>query len=109
MAEQGLKSFAVDAHHPVFAGHFPACPIVPGVMLLEWVLGEAARTLRRAPAELRVRETKFFTPLGPGQRATLQLNHVAPARCAFDVRRNDVTGVQVARGLLEWDADDAGA
>ena len=64
--------FQLAPDHPVFAGHFPGRPIVPGVMLLDWVLREAARALGRAPAQIRVREAKFFTPLAPAQRAELK-------------------------------------
>lgn len=105
MAEALVKWFELAADHPVFAGHFPGRPIVPGVMLLEWVQAEVAAALGRAPRELRVREAKFFTPLEPRQRALLHFD--APAagalRCAFEIRREATV---VARGTLEWDGRD---
>jgi 3-hydroxyacyl-[acyl-carrier-protein] dehydratase len=91
--------FSVPPEHPIFAGHFPGRPIVPGVMLLEWVLAEVARSTQRATAELRVREAKFFTPLGPGERAELRLDATA-SRCGFEIRGN---AAAVARGVVEWD------
>jgi 3-hydroxymyristoyl/3-hydroxydecanoyl-(acyl carrier protein) dehydratase len=101
MAEAPRLLFAVPADHPVLRGHFPGRPIVPGVMLLEWVLEAAARDQARAPASLRVREAKFFTPLAPAQRAELLLEP-GERRCGFRVMHGDVL---IARGLLEWDAD----
>ncbi|HKU90109.1 MAG TPA: hypothetical protein VJP84_09955 [Steroidobacteraceae bacterium] len=100
MAER-LVSFEVAADHPVFAGHFPGRPIVPGVMLLEWAQAEIGQAAGRAPRELRVREAKFFTPLGPGQRAQLRFEPPAngATRCAFDIRRDQTL---VVRGTLEW-------
>jgi 3-hydroxymyristoyl/3-hydroxydecanoyl-(acyl carrier protein) dehydratase len=94
-------TFEVPPDHPVFAGHFPGRPIVPGVMLLEWAQAEIAATLGRAPHELRVREAKFFMPLEPAQRA--RLSFAAPTasavRCAFEIHREETL---VVRGTLEW-------
>lgn len=61
----------VERDHPVFAGHFPGEPIVPGVLLLDWALCEIeAREhslLERCvllPGKLNV--VKFLTPVRPG-------------------------------------------
>jgi 3-hydroxymyristoyl/3-hydroxydecanoyl-(acyl carrier protein) dehydratase len=104
MAER-VMNFEVAADHPVFAGHFPGRPIVPGVMLLEWAQAEISESLGRVPRELRVREAKFFSPLEPGQQAQLRFEPPArdATRCAFDIRRDDTV---VARGTLEWDLRD---
>ena len=95
-------SLVVAPDHPIFAGHFPGRPIVPGVMLLEWVLAEVAKSTGRATPALRVREVKFFTPLSPGERAELRIDAGAAdaTRCAFDIRCN---ANAVARGVVEWD------
>jgi 3-hydroxymyristoyl/3-hydroxydecanoyl-(acyl carrier protein) dehydratase len=92
------RRLRVAPDHPVFAGHFPGRPIVPGVMLLEWVMTEVAAVLGRAPAALRLRESKFFTPLAPGAEAELQCEF-REARCTFDIR---CESGNVARGVLEW-------
>jgi 3-hydroxymyristoyl/3-hydroxydecanoyl-(acyl carrier protein) dehydratase len=88
----------VPADHPVFAGHFPNRPIVPGVMLLEWVLEEIGAALGRPPATLRLRESKFFTPLSPGDDAEL---HCEPGetRYSFAIRCGSAS---IARGVVEW-------
>lgn len=100
MAEAGARFFVVPAGHPIFAGHFPGRPIVPGVMLLEWALEEIARLCACAPSALRIREAKFFTPLGPDNRAELHFE-LAEGRCAFSIQHDTVI---IARGILEWDA-----
>jgi 3-hydroxyacyl-[acyl-carrier-protein] dehydratase len=101
MAELRTKFFTVAADHPIFAGHFPGRPIVPGVMLLEWVVAEVSLALGRSPAALRVREAKFFQPLEPGQRAQLTVDSGGTGtRCAFDIR---CEATAIARGILEWD------
>ena len=100
MSEPGSKSFVVPAGHPIFAGHFPGRPIVPGVMLLEWVLEEIARLRECAPSALRIREVKFLAPLEPASRAELHFE-LAAGRCSFSIQHDTVT---IARGSLEWDA-----
>lgn len=100
MAEAGVKTMQVPAAHPVFAGHFPGRPIVPGVMLLEWVVDELGQSIGRVPGALRVRECKFFTALCPEQRAELRLE-VGETRCTFDIRLADAS---IARGVVEWGA-----
>jgi 3-hydroxymyristoyl/3-hydroxydecanoyl-(acyl carrier protein) dehydratase len=93
---------SVPAEHPVFRGHFPGNPIVPGTLLLEWVQREVAQLLGRAPSALRVRESKFFTPLAPLQRAELSLE-IGASRCAFSIQCD---AVRIARGILEWGDND---
>jgi 3-hydroxyacyl-[acyl-carrier-protein] dehydratase len=101
MAED-LKTWSLPPEHAVFRGHFPGNPIVPGVMLLEWVLDEVAQTLCCAPSALRVREAKFFTPLAPAQRAELRCE-MGEHRCSFSIQHRSVP---IARGVLEWSAHD---
>jgi hypothetical protein len=71
-------------------------------MLLEWVLNGIAQSRRCAPSALRIREAKFFTPLGPAESAELRLE-LAHSRCTFSIHREAVT---IARGVVDWTADD---
>ena len=97
-----VKTWSLPANHPVFRGHFPGNPIVPGVMLLEWVQDEVARAVSRAPSALRIREAKFFTPLGPAQLAELHCE-IGERRCTFSIRHAKAS---IARGVLEWSPDE---
>jgi 3-hydroxyacyl-[acyl-carrier-protein] dehydratase len=101
MAERESCTLRVPADHPVFAGHFPGRPIVPGVMLLEWVLAEIASRVAPTPARLRVREVKFFAPLEPERVASLQFE-AGVARATFAIHCD---GAPIARGVVEWDGD----
>lgn len=67
----GDYRFRVPAGHPVLAGHFPDCPIVPGSLILDHVLrawGGSRGTLVSA---------KFHSPLGPDQEARVRLEPAA--------------------------------
>jgi 3-hydroxyacyl-[acyl-carrier-protein] dehydratase len=58
----------VPADHPALAGHFPGEPIVPGVVLLDYVLRAAGKGKARFPA------VKFHAPLGPGQEFDIRID-----------------------------------
>lgn len=70
MSEQTVALFA-NADNPVFAGHFPGRPIVPGVVLLDWVIAaiEAAEKLKILPGKLNV--AKFLGAVSPDTRLLL--------------------------------------
>lgn len=71
-APDGLAAevaFAPDL--PVFAGHFPGAPLVPGVLLIDAVRAACERLLGR-PLPLReIRDARFLGPLLPGETAAL--------------------------------------
>lgn len=87
----------VPASHPALAGHFPGRPVVPGVLLLEAVLG-AAEAAEGAPLALAaVPSAKFLQPLLPDQEARIHLQREG-TRLRFRVLRDDDL---LAQGTLE--------
>lgn len=73
----------VSAADEAFAGHFPDCPILPGVVQTDWAVRFAAEYLGAAPATVRDLRIKFRQPVLPDmtfrlaltfQRATLRLS-----------------------------------
>jgi 3-hydroxymyristoyl/3-hydroxydecanoyl-(acyl carrier protein) dehydratase len=101
VVSEPAAEFSLPPEHPVFAGHFPGRPLVPGVMLLHWVLREARSRLQCEARSLQIRECKFFDPLLPGERADLFLE-TSTGRCAFRIRRGDKV---LAAGVLELSRD----
>ncbi|NUT52718.1 MAG: hypothetical protein HOV94_36340 [Saccharothrix sp.] len=92
---------AVAADDPVFAGHFPGRPILPGAALVELahravtaLSGEVA-----APRLVGVETARFLRPVGPGSVLTVRLSWDSAERCAAVV--SDEDGV-VARVRLRY-------
>jgi 3-hydroxymyristoyl/3-hydroxydecanoyl-(acyl carrier protein) dehydratase len=60
--------FSIPCAHPALPGHFPGRPIVPGVLLLDYVLTGVTAALNRPVAVLQ--KVKFVAPLLPDELAT---------------------------------------
>ena len=82
--EPGVRCVAmklVDPADPIFAGHFPAKPILPGVLLIEAVaqtagvmLGSAGQPGTGGGVALlaAVNRFKFIKPVSPGQELRIE-------------------------------------
>ena len=79
--------FIIPVEHPSLPGHFPGQPIVPGVVLLDLVIGAIEASHGVLPP-LRLPQVKFLRPLLPGQPARIELQGESP-RWRFRVLRED--------------------
>lgn len=67
--------FVVPHDLPCFAGHFPAMPLVPGALLLDWAIAEmASRWGFSVP--INVKQCKFLQPVLPGDTLNLRVDVV---------------------------------
>lgn len=73
--------FAAD--HPVFAGHFPNHPIVPGVLLLDWA--QAAIEAELGEPVLALTEAKFHSPATPADVLELDFE-IGISTVRFEIR-----------------------
>lgn len=94
MAASVLLNF--PAGHPVFAGHFPGQPIVPGVMLLDAAIHAIAQG---DPVICQVSSAKFLSPAAPDEDLTLSWASAGPGQVRFDIA---ACGRQVATGMLRF-------
>ena len=68
--------FSVPHDLPCFAGHFPAMPLVPGALLLDWAIAEMTARCG-VSAKINVKFCKFLQPVLPGDALRLRLDVVA--------------------------------
>jgi 3-hydroxyacyl-[acyl-carrier-protein] dehydratase len=81
--EPGIRCVAwltVDTGNPLFAGHFPDRPILPGVLMIEAVAQTAAVMMGSATSPetmgmallAAVNRFKFFKPVAPGTELRIE-------------------------------------
>jgi len=85
--------FTTPAAGPMFDGHFPGQPIVPGARLLDLIV--AAIGVDRA---FDVPQAKFVEPVGPATPLVVTWHADETGRLAFDCRTADDR--RVAHGTL---------
>jgi 3-hydroxyacyl-[acyl-carrier-protein] dehydratase len=71
--------------HPVFAGHFPGTPIVPGVMLMDTVLHAIAAATGIALETCEISSVKFLGRAGPGEELLIRHALAAGGAIRFEV------------------------
>jgi len=64
-----LARWELPADLPCFAGHFPGRPMLPGALLLDWVIDALEGSSASAVAS--VAQCKFLAPAEPGACLTL--------------------------------------
>ena len=110
--EPGIHCVAwlrVDGGNPVFAGHFPSRPILPGVLLIEAVaqtaavmMGAASRDAVMKSALLAaVNRFKFFKPVAPGTVLRIETTKLTEAGSMACIEGTvSAAGEKVASGEL---------
>ena len=104
---EAATSFAAD--DPIFAGHFPDNPLVPGVILTEALAQTAGIAAASGYAEASkplfllsaIRSMKFLRAVRPGERVDLRAEKLAQVDDLLQFKVDaSVGGVRVAEGQL---------
>ncbi len=74
----------VPAEHPCYADHFPGNPLVPGALLLKWILARIEQEYHCRV--LLLKSIKFLAPVKPGNYLTIKMNtNLLKMQLSFDI------------------------
>jgi 3-hydroxyacyl-[acyl-carrier-protein] dehydratase len=96
MGQRHQSTFTVAMDHPSLPGHFPGSPVVPGVVVLDWVLKSFELWRQGNVRVTRLQQVKFHAPLLPGERADVLLELEGDS-LSFRVTRGEQA---IAQGLF---------
>jgi 3-hydroxymyristoyl/3-hydroxydecanoyl-(acyl carrier protein) dehydratase len=96
-AARGAITTPIPAGEAFFAGHFPGNPLVPAVVILDYVVAAIERAFGAQRALSRIDSVKFLGPLRPGDELTIELEPTSATTVRFKCRSGDRA---VAAGVL---------
>lgn len=81
----GALRWTVPADHPVFAGHFPGRPMVPGAVLLDMALHVVADATGNELQVCEISSVKFLSPAKPGDVLEFRHDYPGGSTVHFDI------------------------
>lgn len=87
-----------------FRGHFPGLPILPGVVLVDWIACLAAELADSTRSIRSIDQLKFMAPVPPAALVSVQLAH-EPQRCRVRFRARLGTRECASGALVYREAD----
>lgn len=80
-SSQDRYTIRFNASHPIFSGHFPKHPIVPGACIVQIAEELAALTYGHPIRFTAIRDLKFRQPITPDQEVTISIQKNAETMC----------------------------
>lgn len=80
-----VAGLTLNPAHPIFAGHFPARPVLPGVCLMQMIKEILASHLKQELVLTKADYVKFIQPVIPtdNQQLDLQIKYTVQTDGAF--------------------------
>jgi 3-hydroxymyristoyl/3-hydroxydecanoyl-(acyl carrier protein) dehydratase len=103
-AEEGDFNIIILEDSPIFKGHFPEYPVVPGVCLMQIIKELAEKLLEKQITLKGVRGVKFLSVVKPGQCLNIEIETNCEKK---EIRAivNDDKGKSVYKGYLYYNTD----
>jgi 3-hydroxymyristoyl/3-hydroxydecanoyl-(acyl carrier protein) dehydratase len=92
--------WTVPDEHPVYAGHFPGTPIIPGVLLLDMAMHSIAAAAGIALDGCTINSVKFLSPAIPGDELTVLYDTSAGGSIHFDIVAGASGARKIANGSI---------
>ncbi|MDZ4729176.1 MAG: hypothetical protein SH820_04465 [Xanthomonadales bacterium] len=73
----------VESDWPVFAGHFPHQPILPGIMQVHWAVQFAQVFMGKSASPIEIKQLKFRNIFIPPGRLELELSALSGHELSF--------------------------
>lgn len=86
----------IPDEHKCFPDHFPGAPLVPGALLLKWILKSLSEN--QAVQVQYIKQVKFLAPVKPGDRVKLNVIRSKNVQLAIDAY---VDEIPVLKGQFE--------
>jgi 3-hydroxyacyl-[acyl-carrier-protein] dehydratase len=75
-SNQDVYTIRFNASHPIFSGHFPEHPIVPGACVVQIAEELAALTYEQPIRFTSIRDLKFRQPITPNQEIIISIKKI---------------------------------
>lgn len=90
-SNQGVYTIRFNAAHPIFSGHFPEYPIVPGACIVQIAEELAALSFGHPIRFTAIRDLKFRQPITPDQEILISIQKstesIYKVQCADSTKR----------------------
>lgn len=85
--EAGAATLRLNAEHPIFKGHFPERPVLPGACQLQMIRELLSHITAKNYRLQKAAAIKFITPVDPRHNPTIRLD------LQYDKGQNDILRV----------------